>query len=171
MLTTRYWTRAARGDGVSPFGDATNVLGDRRRAERVFRSVATWCGLNELAFRVGVCGDPRERAGALESSLVELTRVADGDLMHVTYVKKPWTYMHVVLRTADAALAERTRGQLIDIGRSLGRCENNDRDLVDPVRRPPYFVYVLTGKLPPRNQLAAPAEKAAAPSLVGLADL
>lgn len=170
-MITRYWTRGRRGDSVSPFGDPHSVLTNTASADQVLRSVATWCDLNGLSYRVGVCSDPRTRATRLENSLVELHRQADGDLVHAVYVRKPWRYMHVIFRTIDRSHALMLRDRFIDVGRSLGRCENGPRDLLEPVIQPPFFVYLLTGHLPQRvEQPPAPAA-APAPSLLGIADL
>ncbi len=170
MPVVRYWT-ARGGRSLSPLGEPSRVLTSLRDSERVFRSVATWAGLNGLAFRVGVCEDPTFRAEEASASLVELSRVSDGELVHVTYARKVWSYMHVVHRTSSAANAESLMRGLVSIGRGIGRCENNRRDITEPLRAPPYFVYVLTGKLPPKNEAGPRPEKAAPTSLLSLAEL
>ena len=169
MLTVRYWT-ASQFAAPSPFGDATSVLTEEHASEQALRSVATWCGLNKLAYRVGVCGDPRSRAQQLESSLVEVERSVDGDLLHAVYVRKPWNYMHVLHRTVDSTRAGQLMRRFVGIGKGLGRCENSERDLLDAMRQPPYFVYILTGHLPSKlNVSPATPQSSAAPSLLGLA--
>ena len=170
MLVMRYWKSTSDGR-VSPFGDRSRVIGDRALVERVFQSVTTWCALNDLAYRVGMCGDPGLQQSRIAGSAVEVNRFNDSDLVHVTYMKKAWSDMHVLYRTIDRGGAERLMRSLIDLGRGIGRCENNDRDLDEPVLRAPYFVYVLTGKLPPRNQPEPQPIATEAPSLLSLADL
>lgn len=171
MLVLRYWKSAGDGQGVSPFGDRSRVLTEWAQAERVFRSVTTWCSLNGLAYRVGVCGDPSLHQSQLAGSAVEINRFADGDLVHATYVKKAWSYMHVLFRTVDRVGAHRMQRALVDMGRGIGRCENNDRDLDEAALRAPYFVYLLTGKLPPRNDTAPEPVTGSTTSLLSLADL
>lgn len=170
MIVLRCW-KASPDGRLSPLGDRTQVIKDGPQSERVFRSLATWCALNGLAFRVGVCGDPSMHQTRLAGSAVEINRVVDGDLVHATYMKKAWSYMHVVYRTVDRHQAERMLRSFVDIGRGIGRCENNDRDLDEAMVRAPYFVYVLTGKLPPRNQPEPQPIVTEAPSLLSLADL
>lgn len=170
MLTVRYWSRRAQGDGVSPMGDPTRVLTHRDASERVLRSVTTWCNLNGLAFRIGICENPSIRAEQIETSLIEYRRIPDGELLHVSYIKKAWSYMHVLHRTADLGAADRLKQSFIDIGRGIGRCENNPRDMVERLGAPPYFLYLLTGKLPPRRQQAPEPEATQSPSLLDLAD-
>lgn len=171
MLTVRYWAASGREGGISPLGDASRVVTDLPTSERIFRSVITWSALNGLAYRIGACSDPTFRADQLSASLVEVSRYTEGELVHVTYVKKPWNYMHVLHRTAHAADAERLMRRYIELGRSLGRCENARRDLEQPLRAPPYFVYVLTGRLPKKIKAAPEPVKQPATSLVGLAGL
>lgn len=173
MLTMRCWSRSQRGTGVTPFGDATQVLRDYERAMQVFESITTWCGLNGQAFRIGVCDNIRHEQGRVQANLVEVERVVDGDLVHLTYVSKPWDYMHVVFSTLDRTFVERVKRQFIDFGRGAGRCANAPRDLPEVLRNPPYYVYVLTGRLPaPTRRLKAPQATAVAPSpsLLSLVD-
>lgn len=173
MLTMRCWTRAERGDGVSPFGDQTNILRDYDLAVRVFESVSAWCGLNGQAFRIGICDDISREMGRMQTNLVEIGRVADGDLVHVTYVEKPWDYMHVLFASHDRPLIERMQRRFIDVGKGVGRCENSARDLPEVLRKPPFYLYVLTGRLPaPPKRFKAPTAtaQAPAPSLLSLLD-
>jgi len=171
MLTIRYWTDSKHAGGVSPFGDHTRVLTRPAASERVMRSVGTWCMLNKLSFRFGICAHPQSMADQLEATLVEVQRDNDAEMVHVRYMRKPWNYMHVVHRTANPLDADRMMKYFVELGRGMGDCRNSPRDLVDPVHHPPYFVYVLTGKLAPRNRPEADSKKAAAPSLLGLADM
>lgn len=170
MLTIRYWAPSGTA-GVSPLGDPANLLTELTRSERVLRSVATWCTLNSLAFRIGICSDPRDRAQQLETSLVEIERLNDRHLVHTVYIRKPWNYMHVLHRTSDRNRAERLMSSYIEIGRGIGRCENSERDLIDAARHPPYYVYILTGRVPARLQATqATAASTASPSLLGIAN-
>ncbi len=169
MLTIRYWAASGTA-GLSPLGDKANLLTEEARSERVLRSIATWCALNSLAFRVGVCSDPNSQAQLLETSLVEIHRLIDRDLLHAVYIRKPWNYMHVLHRTSDRARAERLMNSYVGIGRGIGQCENNDRDLIDAARHPPYFVYLLTGRVPTDFQTTqANTPSTMAPSLLGIA--
>lgn len=174
MIAVRYWSRSERSNGATPLGDISSVLTDSSVSERVFRSIATWCAMNQLAFRVDVCSDPRGHSAQLQSSLVELNRQVDSDLVHATYVKKPWNYMHVLFEAKDRGTALRLAKGFVDIGRSLGRCENTDRDLTPQLRNPPYFVAALTGRLPPRvapelrNQVPDPPASFSLLDLAGL---